>query len=258
MTGQQRPEGQAGRVSVGHPVDVASGNLYHDFEDFVLSGRIVGATLPGGVEERFRYDATDNQVATTRPDEEGIPWETGCAYGPGNVLKSMGLVRYEHDRLGQLVRKIDTGQVTRYTWNRSGQLTGVELPGGSVWTYGYDAFGRRVYKEGPSGRVEFVWDGDVVLHEIRTDKVSEGESDDGSGEGCDAPAPEVVHWEFDPVGFAPICKVERGEQYLCVNDVAGNPRELVRRDGLPVWRASYSAWGEVTVAEGAWVACPVR
>jgi len=31
---------EQGQVSVGHPVDVATGKLYHDFEDFVQPGRM--------------------------------------------------------------------------------------------------------------------------------------------------------------------------------------------------------------------------
>ena len=27
-----------GKVAVGHPVDVASGTLFHDFEDYVVQG----------------------------------------------------------------------------------------------------------------------------------------------------------------------------------------------------------------------------
>src|SRR5262245_55277568 len=29
-----------GKVTVGHPVDVATGTLFHEFEDFTLSGRV--------------------------------------------------------------------------------------------------------------------------------------------------------------------------------------------------------------------------
>ena len=32
--------GVTGRRGVGHPVDVATGTLYHEFEDFVLPGRV--------------------------------------------------------------------------------------------------------------------------------------------------------------------------------------------------------------------------
>ena len=36
-----------------------------------------------------------------------------------------------------------------------------------MWRYQYDALGRRVRKGSEHETVEFVWDGDVVLHEIR-------------------------------------------------------------------------------------------
>src|SRR5262249_45116053 len=103
--------------------------------------------------------------------------------------------------------------------------------------------GRRVQARGPSRRTDFVWDGDVVLHEVRS--------------GGDSQA-EVLSWEFLPGGFAPVAKAERGGQYLCVNDVAGVPRELVARDGTIGWAAAFTTFGEVLATQFADVDCPVR
>jgi RHS repeat-associated protein len=166
---------------------------------------------------------------------------------------------YEHDDQGQLTLKREGETETRYRWNRFGQLAEVELPGRVRWTYTYDAFGRRVKRQGPGEEFEYVWDGDVVLHEMRRERIPKAASYrpgyDLEGRG----PPEVTHWEFDPDGFAPICKTEGGQRYLCVNDVAGNPRELVTQQGEVVWRGVYSALGALVTEESKdGVTCPVR
>ena len=84
----------------------------------------------------------------------------------------------------------------------------------------------------------------MVLHESRW--IAQGER-----------KPELTSWEFEPESFAPIAKVEKGQRYLCVNDVAGNPRELLTEAGEVVWEAHYSTWGEVQVRTSK-VDCPVR
>ena len=225
-------------------------------------GRMLSAHLPGHVVESLSYDATDNLTRIERQRAEGESSEARCSYGAGNVLASRGQVVYEHDAQGQRVCKREGRQETRYEWNRFGQLVGVELPRRVRWSYSYDALGRRVRKEGPAEVVEYVWDGDVVLHEIRRPKatgpVSWAMMQQGYGPSGLGPR-EVTHWEFDPEGFAPICKRSGEVQYLCVNDVAGNPRELVTQKGEVVWRAVYSALGEILHEESeGGVSCPVR
>lgn len=209
-----------------------------------MVGRVVDATLPGGLAERFEYDTAGNVVASGSAEEASdgpvlAPWD----YSPGDVLVRRGDTLYAYDEAGQMVSKAKGGEVTRFSWNRQGQLEEVTLPDQSTWRYRYDAFGRRVKKSGPGRDVEYVWDEDVVLHEL----ASEGQLE-----------PRVVNWEFDPHGFAPLCKVESGSQYLCANDPAGNPRQLVAPDGDVVWSGSYSTWGEVDGERGAGVDCPVR
>jgi RHS repeat-associated protein len=145
------------------------------------------------------------------------------------VLRSNSGVEFDYNALGQQVAQRENGQETRYFWNEQGMLARVVLPNGEEWTYRYDPLGRRVEKRGPKERIEFIWDGDVVLHEIRT---TEGRTE----------AP--IHWEFDPYGFAPIGKIERGQHYLCVNNINGAPQELRAQDGHTAWSATFTTSDE--------------
>lgn len=200
--------------------------------------------------ERFVYDPADNFTKIERlvglalevgamPGAETPNWQ----YGKGNELVKRDGVSYEYDALGQLVRKTDEKGETIYKWNRFGQLAKVNLPDAAEWEYKYDPFARRVEKRGPGQGIGFVWDGDVVLHEVH---------------GKVGHSAAVIDWEFDPYGFAPIAKVEGVGQYLCVNDIAGTPRELTSRDGDIAWTARLSTFGEVQTERAGRVNCPVR
>ena len=252
-----------GQVSVGEDVlhfrkynyDAAS-NLTEIFDNqhgttrygYDAAGRITSARLGDGFSERFTYDPADNirqieSQQTTLPGTQAHRLLAQFDYRPGNVLKSNSGVEYDYNALGQQVAQRENGQETRYFWNEQGMLARVVLPNGEEWTYRYDPLGRRVEKRGPKERIEFIWDGDVVLHEIRT---TEGKTE----------AP--IHWEFDPYGFAPIGKIEGGQHYLCVNNINGAPQELRAQDGHTAWSATFTTFGKLHTQSAAEVDCPIR
>jgi RHS repeat-associated protein len=168
-----------------------------------------------------------------------------CLYEKGSEIVKKGEKTYVYDALGRLVRKTDNQGTTTYTWNDRGQLSAVNLPGGTEWRYRYDALGRRVQKYGGSQSVEFVWDNDVVLHEVHHHTGAEHS--------------QVIDWEFEPYGFAPLAKIEGDRQYLCINDPAGTPRELISTEnGTVAWASQFTPFGEVIRTSISAVDCPVR
>lgn len=215
-----------------------------------MVGRVLGAQLPGNLAERFQYDDSGNITAFSRQsgdvstDTESADWQQ-CEVASGDLLVRRGKDTYTYDDAGRLSSRTTELGETSYCWNRAGQLSGVTLPDGDCWEYGYDAFGRRVRKAGPEEVITFIWDGDVVLHEIRQRR-------------DDLDAQQIAHYSFDPYGFDPIEKIEGKEQYLFVNDVAGNPREMVSADGQVVWSARFSAWGELLEADASQQSCDIR
>src|SRR5699024_4562034 len=66
-------------------------------------------------------------------------------------------------------------EVTRFEYGSGAQVRRVVLPGGTVWRYGYDPFGRRVGKCRYSadgqvlGREVFGWDGDELVAQLSID-----------------------------------------------------------------------------------------
>ena len=139
---------------------------------------------------------------------------------------------------------LENGEIRewQYEWDALDQLRSVTNPDGETWQYAYDPFGRRIEKKSPDGqRFGFVWDEDVVLHELREDAV-------------------FASWVFDPHSFSPLCKLENDQLYCVVTDHLGTPWEMVDRYGRIAWRASYYAWGTEKVSGGnvGEIDCPVR
>jgi RHS repeat-associated protein len=193
-----------------------------------------------GPSERLEYDETGNLAALVSDDDR----TTRFLYQPGDRLEQRGDTRYVHDQEGRLVRKIEGhgGPNTRewtYTWDALDQLRSVRTPAGAVWRYSYDALGRRILKQGPEGQVVFVWNGNVVVHEVRDQNL-------------------YSSWVFDPDSFRPLFTVVGSEMYAVVSDHLGTPRELFDRQGKTVWSALYSSWGETVESLGDGVDCPVR
>src|SRR5512138_2806609 len=95
-----------------------------------------------------------------------------------------------------------------------------------------------------SESVEYVWDNNVVLHEV-TRSTADGDR-------------RVVTWEHEPFGFTPLARFSGREADVAICDHLGRPVHLVSRDGAVTWSTRSSPWG-VSSALGVdpW-RCPIR
>lgn len=174
-------------------------------------------------------------------------------YGPGGQLLDDGRgTTYRYDPQGNRVEKRmvnpdgDEPLVDRYRWSDAGTLTEVDRADGTRVSFLYDALRRRVKKtvarDGPDGLVEesteFLWDGDVPVHERR--------------EGA-----EAVTWVFDPDTFAPLGRFEGTERQAILTDHLGTPTEGVTELGEIAWRMQLDLFG-VERAVGDVSSCPWR
>ncbi|SCB39946.1 RHS repeat-associated core domain-containing protein [Rhizobium hainanense] len=142
------------------------------------NGQVTQARHGDGTAERFRYDAAHNVDAfadsagsSGREDGLGLsPEIAGSAWRPsedskgflGWQLSDGGKVRLargpqgeriqlRHDIRGRTIeRKIERDgfrpKIWRYDWDAKDRLVRCLTPDGEVWRYGYDPFGRRVWK----------------------------------------------------------------------------------------------------------------
>lgn len=130
----------------------------------------------------------------------------------------------------------------RYSWNAYDQLTEVVTPDGTVWTYTYDPFGRRLSKQrlGENGEAAdqtlFTWH-DSILVEETTGTVT-------------------LTWNHEDLHPVAQTRTIRGQEeidqsfYAIVTDLIGAPTHLFDETGEVVWRMRSSVWGVATAVAG--------
>lgn len=154
----------------------------------------------------------DGKVEIRNPDAVGNlfkSWDrSDRKYGAaGQILEAMtddGLVRYEYDALGNLIRKTEPmGKVWTYAWDARGMLKEVTRPDGEVVTFTYDVIARRLSKSFHGATTLWVWDSDVPLHEWTAFLTGTGgRPTDGS-----AGMPNDQCNIFDPGTFEPLYSI---------------------------------------------------
>ena len=226
--------------------DRARGSIRYEYDPI---GQLL-AMVPEKVRaELFRYDAAGNLY------ESGGETEAR-EYGKGNRLLRKGDTEYRWDGDGRLVEKrtLDRASgshaVWVYRWDCAGLLKRVDGPGGTQVEFAYDPFARRMQKrvtkpsQASLGRdvvsvMRFVWDGDVLVHEINT----------AARDGGD-PAIEERTYCFEDDGFEPMAHLEKGEWFHYVNDPIGTPERLLEAQGDVACELRRGAWGTTEAAPG--------
>jgi RHS repeat-associated protein len=199
--------------------------------------RIIAASSGQG-EERFSYDSAGNLL-----DVASGSTAIRLEWAAGNRLTRAGDVGFEYDAAGRVsfARRFanGAGQVDlALTWGHTDRLTSVAV-GDMLWTYRYDALGRRVEKRGPRGTVRFIWAGDTLLQEVS----STGRS---------------RTWITPPGTFTPLAMTEGRQTFAIISDVIGTPRDVVDSGGNLRWSALYSTWGCVKASRGDLQDFPIR
>jgi YD repeat-containing protein len=221
------------------------------------SGRLRRSADSQGGTADYRYDgrgnvawrkAGDGRYELRMPDavgnqslrEDRRDREYGAS---GQVLTRSGTtgeVLSRYDAAGQLIERREPGdRLWRYTWSSAGLLRCVLTPDGAEIGFGYDAFGRRIWKRSAGRTTRFFWDGDRMLHEC-----VDGES--------------PTTWIYDPDEGQPVAKLVGGDAFAVVADHTGAPSRILDRDRQPLWAAHTSITGALHVIEGARTACWLR
>ncbi|MFK8273035.1 RHS repeat-associated core domain-containing protein [Capnocytophaga canimorsus] len=118
-----------------------------------------------------------------------------------------------------------------YEWNANGSLKKVKRSDGSVITFKYDAFGRRIEKKTARATTHFVWDGNVPLHEWKTFDYRETTDNDR------------ITWIFQD--FVPVAKLQGDKSYSIISDHIGTPLVAIDNEGVKVWERELDIYGKV-------------
>ena len=185
--------------------------------------RLTRATNPTLPDEAWTYDPAGNR--TSDASLPG-PWQ----YDDANALTAYSNVTFSHDANGSTIRKIVAGQATTYVYNLENRLSEVrDNSGATVATYGYDPFGRRLWKEVGGNRTYFVYSEEGLVAEL------------------DASGAVVQSYGYVPqsaYGTAPLyTRTSAGYAYYQL-DHLGTPQVLVDKSGKVVWQGRARAFGE--------------
>lgn len=195
------------------------------------------AVSAGGASETFAYDPAGNLLAVSQDKV------THVGNVRGDRLLSLAtpehpvdqVPQYSYDghgnRIAITVLGASEAAATRYRYDGTHQLKGVELANGSRGSYEYDALGRRTAKHvtDANGRVAttlFVWDGDWMAQEVRAGDVK--------------PVTYIPH----PNHAGPLTKLDGAKAYHYATDHLGTPQELYDGQRQIVWAADLSAYGK--------------
>jgi RHS repeat-associated protein len=179
-------------------------------------GRLVGQRR-GEADLTRALDAVGNVYRTPDQSDRG--------YLRGGAIGNEGATTFTFDPRGQLLRRTPPeGAGWTYTWDGAGQLTRVTRPDGLQVTFTYDALGRRVGKKAGDVETRWIWDGDVILHELRSDR-------------------PMTTWYHEPESFTPIAQIAGGARTHVVADHLGAPTALYATSGALAWQTDRDLFG---------------
>jgi len=188
--------------------------------------RLYSATLPDG---NTQYRAPDELGNLYRAADR-----TDRRYVRGGVIRHDAETQLAFDRGGNLAVRSPRGdgpstaaEAIRYEWSGEGLLKAVVQPDDSRIEFGYDALGRRVWKRAGGIETRYVWDGDVLLHELT---------------GTALP----VTWYHTPGTFEPLARFGGQQWHYIVADPVGAPLAVFADDGTPAWEGQIDAYGTLS------------
>lgn len=135
-----------------------------------------------------------------------------------------------------------------YEWSSAGMLRKVVNPWQGKIRFGYDALGRRTYKEVKDVRTHWLWDGNVPLHEWQSIR-KKPETD----------TLDIITWVFEEGSFVPCARLTSGKSESIVTDYLGTPTRMYDTNGNKTWEAGLDIFGRVRTFEGRSLKdCPFR
>lgn len=144
-------------------------------------GRLIKSQGPQ-LTESFAFDPAGNLID---------PIATQSSQVKNNLITQYQGKHYKYDAQGNVVETTHAGKTLKLTWDNLNRLIQSDN-NGQVTTYGYDVFGRRLYKHSPieNSLTLFGWDGDLMIWE--------------SQQSSNEQAQYTKHYVYEPNSFVPL------------------------------------------------------
>lgn len=186
--------------------------------------------VEGARAETFAYDAAGNR---TTCNQQSAQFDTS------NRLLAQGDLKCQYDAHGNLKTRHQGGTTWQFTYNARNLLISAHSNYGAIITYGYDAFGRRLWKRTNDQETRYYWLGEHLI----------GETTHTTPPNTTTP-PQIKHYQwflYHPDSYTPIATLIDGKTYTYHTDHLGSPIKLTDPQGNIAWSAQYQAYGEVNV-----------
>lgn len=230
-------------------VDAMRGPTHYEHDAL---GNLAAATYADGHVDLRMPDAVGNLFRTRdRSDRK---------YGPaGQLLEARredgGLTTYDYDPEGNLIRKTEHAvqaggepRVWRYEWNGAGMLARVVRPDAEELSFTYDVMARRLTKTFRAQKTQWLWDGNVPVHELTTTL----------GTGTALLPVRSAAWLFDPGSVRPMARVAPDAVESIVTDHLGTPIAVYDDTGTATWSADLDTCGLPRLPPIGSERCPFR
>lgn len=239
------------------------GKLNYQYDQI---GRLIKIQSPH-ITESFAFDPAGNLID---------PIATQSSRVKNNLITQYQGKHYKYDIRGNVVEITHVGKTLKLKWDSFNRLIQSDN-NGQITTYGYDVFGRRLYKHDltENNLTLFGWDGDLMIWESQLSNKDQDNSKNKS---------YTKHYVYEPNSFVPLlqtgyasfiklietpdyskfqtepysiykdpvwntetrknkAELERIAFYHC--DQVGTPQTLSNELGECVWEITQDTWGTV-------------
>ncbi|MEG2433609.1 MAG: RHS domain-containing protein, partial [Acinetobacter sp.] len=215
--------------------------------------------------EHFTFDPAGNLID---------PIATQTSQVNNNLITQYQGKHYKYDAQGNVIETTQAGKSLKLTWDNLNRLIQSDH-NGQITHYGYDVFGRRLYKKDQQNNslTLFGWDGDLMIWESQQSQRNPNNTN---------PQDYTKHYVYEPNSFVPLlqtgyssfiklieapdyrqfkdvpysiykdpvwntetrknkAELERVAFYHC--DQVGTPQTLSNERGECVWEMTQNTWG---------------
>jgi RHS repeat-associated protein len=184
--------------------------------------QLTGVTQGTSTTESYTYDAVGNRLSSL-----GV---SPYSYNSSNELTSTPSGSYTYDHDGNMLTRPDGAQ---FSWDYSSRLKQVVLPGsGGTVTFKYDPFGRRIQKSGPSGTVNYLYDGMNGIEEV------------------DSGGNLLARYTQEPRWDGPLSMLRGSVTSYYEQDGLNSVASLTNSSGALAQSYTYDSYGKITASTG--------